>query len=150
MPPKGSPHKSGVPILRKHTWCMTCLRVTVRDRTEARQPRFSLWSCSVMPRHMTARTASTGRNCTSPAKPYCFWWWLVLTSPSSKVPKGVGGNRYELLACLSWVQQFWANDDDEEGPIGRAETWYNRLGRDVRKDRGNCARAVWSDIVSQK
>lgn len=33
---------------------------------------------------------------------------------------------------------------------GRAETWYNRLGGDVRKDRGNCARAVWSDFVSQK
>ncbi|OQD65417.1 hypothetical protein PENPOL_c006G01762 [Penicillium polonicum] len=35
MPPvKNSPHKLRRPVLRKLTWCMTCLRVSIREWTE--------------------------------------------------------------------------------------------------------------------
>ncbi|OQD64648.1 hypothetical protein PENPOL_c007G08602 [Penicillium polonicum] len=39
MPPKAS-HKLRTPILCKHTWCMTCLRLTVKDWTEENSGAF--------------------------------------------------------------------------------------------------------------
>ncbi|KAJ5593332.1 hypothetical protein N7537_010236 [Penicillium hordei] len=32
------------------------------------------------------------------------------------VPEGVEGNRYELLACLSWAEEFGSNWDSGFGP----------------------------------
>lgn len=40
MPPKPSPNTLRTPILRKHTWCMTCLSVSVKEWDEESMATF--------------------------------------------------------------------------------------------------------------
>ncbi|KZN94481.1 hypothetical protein EN45_046780 [Penicillium chrysogenum] len=42
----------------------------------------------------------------------------LLHKPCETVPEGIEGNRVELLACLSWAEQFWMNT---EGGFGLGE-----------------------------
>ncbi|CAI7606851.1 unnamed protein product [Penicillium viridicatum] len=96
MPPKPSPHKLRVPILRKHTWCMTCLHVSVKDWDEESMAAFRPF---VMKYHAATYNSKNYLHC----------------NHLHKVPEGLEGNRYELLSVLSWAEQFWTNSDDGFG-----------------------------------
>ncbi|KAJ5425050.1 hypothetical protein N7465_000120 [Penicillium sp. CMV-2018d] len=94
MPPKPSPNKLPTPILRKHTWCMTCLRVSVKEWDEESMATFR-------PFAVKCHAATyDGKNCL-----HCNHLHKVC----KPVPEGLEGNRYELLSVLSWAEQFWAN-----------------------------------------
>lgn len=79
----------GFQFLRKHTWCMTCLWVTVRKTgPRAIRSRCTPLSCNFMQRPTTAKIASSAIICISLANlyvaamdPVCFRWWSALISP---------------------------------------------------------------------
>ncbi|KAL2698176.1 hypothetical protein AAEP93_010886 [Penicillium crustosum] len=80
--------------------CITCLRVSVRDWNEGD-------SVSLRPFSVACYAATyDGKNCS-----YCN----SLYKPCETVPKGVEGHRFELRACLSWVDEFWSNKDGGYG-----------------------------------
>ncbi|QQK48166.1 hypothetical protein Pdw03_5801 [Penicillium digitatum] len=40
-----------------------------------------------------------------------------LHKPCETVPEGIEGHRFELLACLSWVEEFWSNCEGGFGVV---------------------------------
>ncbi|KAJ5248215.1 hypothetical protein N7524_012175 [Penicillium chrysogenum] len=91
-PPKQHVASTTVSLpLRVHTWCLTCLRVSVRDQTEA-----SLTSLRPFVAQCFAETYDA-KNCQHCNK---------LNKPCETVPEGVEGNRDELLAYLRGLVNF--------------------------------------------
>ncbi|OQD69158.1 hypothetical protein PENPOL_c002G09549 [Penicillium polonicum] len=82
MPPRSSPHKLRVPILRKHTWCM----IWPEGDSAALHP-------IVVQCYAETYDGKNWKHCNH------------LHKPCESVPEGIAANRYELLDCLSWAEQ---------------------------------------------
>ncbi|KAJ5400515.1 hypothetical protein N7465_011004 [Penicillium sp. CMV-2018d] len=93
MPHKASPHKLRAPILRKHTWRMTCLRVTVKDWTEESSTAFRPF---IVQCHAATYNRRNYLHCNH------------LYKVDESVPEGMEGNRYEFLAILKCSTHTYA------------------------------------------
>ncbi|KAJ5856955.1 hypothetical protein N7455_007849 [Penicillium solitum] len=92
MPPRGSSHKLRVPIFAK-THLMYDLSVGDCEEDWTEGDSVALHPLVVQ---FYAETYD-GKNCK-----LCNH----LHKPCESVPEGIGNNRYELLACISWAEQF--------------------------------------------
>ncbi|KAI2726202.1 hypothetical protein CBS147332_3089 [Penicillium roqueforti] len=80
------------PILRRQAWCLLCMRVSNRDWGKDEDDyRFPL----VIQCYIDAPHSKSCARC-SKAHHVC-----------DSVPAGIEGNRFQLLAVLSWAEQFW-------------------------------------------
>ncbi|KAJ5822639.1 hypothetical protein N7447_004979 [Penicillium robsamsonii] len=89
-----------IPLPRKNTWCMCCLRVSNRDwelKGDGIRHPFKVGCIS---------DTAQSKSCAHCAKQH---------KVCESVPEGIEGNRFELLSLLAWSEHIWLTSEGEYG-----------------------------------